>query len=630
MPAPLPASAQASWTVRRPLPPIDGESLDGFMARVAAHNMVDNALAISSLGGVAYGHRPDLSTHGWEGLPAVAECLQVEIADLQHRSYPLTDPARDLRLFFGTPLERRHLELRTRRFSPTGLRLSSHHRALWQLRLFPFCIESWEYLLDRCLRCHAVQRWYRTNGIDRCDYCVEDLRRAASTLVPIEEREAAGAAVGIIHPDPERRAAIMRSLPRDIQGLGNGGAFSLLVRLVSLVDHSIPLTPPGAKRAWRPAAPERMTTALAGAWTLLAGWPDAVLSLMNDRIQTSKSSLTDGNHGMSVKFLKRAAECPNDRTADAIEAIRVRVDLDGPRRDDIQARTMDLRNVTKSLWRHPSQLAEIRRRGGLRAVFAIANGCPVARYDRNEIEQITRAVRERLSFERAGSLLGISYHGIEQLAALGMLPVIEHPYFYLCYGGHQSSLKALQAFEELIGRKAVRAVDEPISLRRAANAIGGRLKPWGPIFEALAIGTIPYALDERPGLPSQRILVPQAATEALRNFGFEKARYPEIDFAASMTRRDAGEALNLYPREYTLLLKDYRSSGGQPERVVPITEVEKLAANFIGTSEVAVRLGCDARSAYHHLRGMGIGSDIPFLWDRSAVEKRLFPRPSAP
>lgn len=70
--------------------------------------------------------------------------------------------------------------------------------------------------------------WYRTNGIDRCDYCVEDLRRAASTLVPMEEREGTGAGVAIVHPDPERRAATMRSLPRAIQGLGNGGAFSLL------------------------------------------------------------------------------------------------------------------------------------------------------------------------------------------------------------------------------------------------------------------------------------------------------------------------------------------------------------------------------------------------------------------
>lgn len=276
--------------------------------------------------------------------------------------------------------------------------------------------------------------------------------------------------------------------------------------------------------------PERMTTALAGAWTLLAGWPDAVLSLMNERIRTSKSSLTDGNHGMSVKFLKRAAECPNDRAADAIEAIRVRVDLDGPRQDDIQARTLDLRNVTKSLWRHPSQLADIRRRGGLRAVFALANGCPVDRYDRDEIEQITRAVRERLSFERAGSLLGISYHGIEQPAALGMLPFIEHPYFYLCYGGHQSSLTALQTFEELIGRKAVRAVEDPISLRRAVNAIGGRLMPWRPIFEALAIGTIPYALDERPSLASQRILVPKAAVEVL---GTSASRRPAIPKSTS-------------------------------------------------------------------------------------------------
>lgn len=180
--APLRDTTRASWTIRRPLPPIEGESLDGFIGRVAAHNLLDNAHTITSEGGVGYGHRPDLSTRGWDGLPAVAECLQVDVSHLQARSYPLANSARDLRLFFGTPIERRHLETRTRRFSPGSLSLSAHHRALWQLRIFPFCIETWEYLIDRCPRCNALQRWYRTQR----HRAVRLLRRrpAASTHKP--------------------------------------------------------------------------------------------------------------------------------------------------------------------------------------------------------------------------------------------------------------------------------------------------------------------------------------------------------------------------------------------------------------------------------------------------------------
>src|SRR3954465_10192456 len=169
--SPIPS---ATWQVRRPLEPLPDESLDGFVARVAAYNDLDNALAISSQGGVRYGHRPHLATQGWDGLPAVAQCLKVDVVELYRRSYPLAAGSKELREFFGTALDRRHLDTCTRRFSPAALRLSPHHRALWQIRLFPFCTETWEYLVERCPRCQAVQRWYRTNGIERCDLCVED------------------------------------------------------------------------------------------------------------------------------------------------------------------------------------------------------------------------------------------------------------------------------------------------------------------------------------------------------------------------------------------------------------------------------------------------------------------------
>lgn len=621
--APRRAPTHATWTIRRPLVPIEGESLDGFIARVAAHNMLENALAITSLGGVIYGHRPDLSLNGWDSLHAVAKCLKVGPRDLQGRSYPPTEDERDFRLFFGTPVERRHLEIRTRRFSPSALRLSAHHRALWQLRLLPFCSETWEYLLDRCPRCYSVQRWYRTNGIERCDFCVEDLRRAPAELVPVEQREGCRGAVELLHPHPDRKKAALASLPPLVRELGNDGAIALLVRLFSLVDHTFPLRGAAASISWG-APPRQITAALHQAWTLLAGWPGDAITFMNKRIQGARGAYTDGNHGRSVGFLKRAAECPHREAGAAIASLRERLDLDGPSGPVIRSRTIDIPSLTRILGRSASRLADIRQKGGLPPVFCLVNGGAAARYDGAEIAVIRQGYEQRLSFERAGSLLGISYHGIEQLSLMGFLPAIPHPYFAICYGGPQTTLKAFQNLCRSIENRAARGVPDPVPLRRASMAIGGRLKPWGPIFEALRVGSIPYALAPEPQPLSQRILIPNEATSLLSTLRFEKSDFPEFEFVDSMTGRDAGEALNLQHKEYTPLVKTYVTPGRNGERIIPVSDVEVFAADLIGSTEVALRLGLSSGSAFHRLRRLGVAAETSFLWPRQSVERLLF------
>ncbi|MGZ8284049.1 MAG: TniQ family protein [Allosphingosinicella sp.] len=611
--------------MRRPLEPFPDESLDGFVARVAAHNHLENALAISAQGGVLYGHRPHLTTQSWEGLPTVAKCLKVDVAELHRRSYPLAAGSKELREFFGTAIDRRHLDTRIRRFSPAALQLSPHHRAQWQIRLFPFCTETWEYLVDRCPRCHAVQRWYRTNGIERCDFCVQDLRRAPTSLVPPEHRETARAAVELVHPDHRRRMAALAGLPPEVREIGSDGAISLLVRLLNLVDRRIPYRTPGATAAW-PVTPAELTAALAEAWPLLSGWPDAAVAFMSKRIESSRGAYSDGNHNRSVAFFKKASACPNTKAAAAIASLQERLDLNGPLGAAIRERTIDTVSLTKVLGRRASALADIRQKGGLPAVFCLVNGGSAARYERSEIAIIRKAFQQRLSFERAGSLLGISYHGVEQLALMGFLPPIDHPYFAICYGGPQTTLGAFQKLQHPIEAAASPSVQDPVPLRRASMIIGGRLKPWGPIFKSLLEGKVPYALAPEQGQLTRRIMIPARSKPFLEGLSFDKGRFPEFEFADSMTRHDAGETLNLQHKEFTPLLKSYGTPERNGERVIPVGDIERFAAQLIGTAEVALRLNLDPRSAFYLLERLGIGTVAPFLRERAAVERALFDR----
>lgn len=82
----------------------------------------------------------------------------------------------------------------------------------------------------------------------------------------------------------------------------------------------------------------------------------------------------------------------------------------------------------------------------------------------------------------------------------------------------------------------------------------------------------------------------------LATLSFDKSRFPDFDFVDSMTRHDAGEALNLQHKEYTLLLKIYATPERNGARIIPVTDVENFATRIIGTAEVSLRLGLSTAS----------------------------------
>lgn len=315
----------------------------------------------------------------------------------------------------------------------------------------------------------------------------------------------------------------------------------------------------GKRLAWS-APPAKITSAIAKAWPLLEGWPDAVLTLMTASIEAAPSRYSDGAHGMVVRFLSCASPFGDPDIDDTIARLRDKIDLDGPEGAAIRASTIDLKTLSRLLGHGTQQLAQIRRRGGLPTIFTLEGGRAVARYDAAEVAQIRRLFELRLSLERAAWLLGISYHGIEQLAAIKLLPTITHPYFPLRYGGPQTTLPGLQMLQKAIEVGGTGSVTHPIRLRSAVAVIGGRLKPWGPILQTLLSGAIHYRLDKAAGPLSQRLEIDRTSLPALANAHFNRQDYPSLSFADSMTRHDAGEALNLQPKEYTPLLKCYESA----------------------------------------------------------------------
>lgn len=615
------AHARAPWRVEAPLAPIEGESLDGLIARVAAANWIENALTITSLAGVVYGHKPTLSTSGWDGLPILADCLQVDLDELQHRSYP-TD-AEGRRTFYGAPIERNDLDLSVRRFAPAALSISPHHRALWQLRAFPFCAETWQYLVERCPRCGAIQRWHHTNGVARCDRCVEDLSAAQADEVPFALRSTLTKALGLVHYDPSRKQQSVAALPPELQHLPAADVYELLVRVALVVEPRLTPARFGTSARWNQPGPV-VADAIASAWNVLLGWPSSLENLMADRLRAAPKRHGDGNNGSTMRFLRLAAnDGMSGEVRETIEKFRRAVDLDGPNSALLHERTFSSAEAAARLSRSTRGVGYLRRLGALNTIFVVHAHRAAPRYDAAEINTLANVIAARVPPEHVAWRLGVSYHGVEQLIAMQLLETTGDRFCLHRYGSVQTTR---QKFDEFVSRfhQASRSAlaSDPVTLRVAVSSIGGRLKPWGPIFESLLQGSLPFILNAaRPALTEQ-ILVDHSSYRFLRSLRFNPSDYPHARFSSTMSRKDAGEVLNLTPRVYTEVLQAIAPADCE-DKSVSVSEVERISRVHISTREMALRLGTTSKAAIARAQCESVPLLGPAGWCRTTCETRL-------
>ncbi|WP_338503100.1 hypothetical protein V6R86_06765 [Sphingomonas kaistensis] len=613
--------ARAPWQVEAPQAPIAGESLDGYIARVAAANWIENALTITSLAGVIYGHKPTLSTSNWDGLPIIADCLRVDVEELQSRSYPTDSNGR--RVFFGVPVPRNDIDIAVRRYAPAALSISPHHRALWQLRAFPFCCETWQYLVDRCARCERIQRWHHTNGIARCDRCVDDLFASAAAAVPSELRTNLSAAVGLVHTDVARRQRSLAVLPAVLQHLGVADVYELLVRVAIVIEPRLTPARYGTNASWsQPSCV--VAEAMAAAWGMLLDWPHSLQGLIAKRLSSASTRHQDGNEGSTMRFLRLSThEALTDALRQTIDQFRSAIDLDGPNSSQLGKQTLSTQEAAARLGYSTKGVAELRRQGALTTVFALHECRAAPRYDAAEIDTLAEIIANRVALEGAAWKLGISYHGVEQLIAMQMLLTQGDRFCVPRYGSPQIAGPVLDGLTGSI-KASSRSVlaSEGVSLRTAVGSVGGRAKPWGPIFKSLLDGSLPFKLDHRAGALAEQILVDHTCFRFLRSLFFDASSFEGAKFSSMLSRRDAGEVLNLSPKSSTPLFQRMAASENI-SKAVSFAEVVRLSEVHISSREIALRLGIAPKTAFARANEMMIPLLGPAGWCRETAESQL-------
>jgi len=556
-----------------------GESLDGYLLARAAEEGLPTTMVITSLGAAKYGHIREL-TLGADGLDAVANCLRVELGELQSRTYPLVAGS-GRRLFFGAAIARELIDTRFRYFSPRALEASAFHRAIWAINGLPFCDEHWDTLTNRCWICDAVQGWHHAHGLDLCDKCVMPLTEVTTPSVPEHLRDRLSFVAGLLHHDHQRRASSLSRLPGPLAHLDAGTAYELLVAVAGVVDPEI--RSKGIRRILnRAAEPLRVCEAMARGWDLLVGWPAAFEDFIAERLGKRHGRAGDGNGNASLSFLK----LPKTQRVPA--AMSKVISEMHDRLSKKPAFALDYGQAQSACGMMRNEVAELRRKGVLKTVFHIDNNAVIPLIDQKSVEAFRASQVEDPVLDRAASQLGITYHAVEQLCCLGLLSTVSTVARGSKRRTERIDGRSLAALNEKLMALAVPKGDGWISLASAYNGVPGFL-PWGPAFEALINGNRHFSLINGKQPLVARILIQRADQAWFRALKFDRNRYANFDFATMMSKKDAATILGIHSRHSSEALNKWPSERGNL-RTVPVADVEEMSRRFMSVAEAALCL----------------------------------------
>lgn len=627
---PKPLSREQWRRLRKAVTPHEGKSLRGLIYRSCNENGLPNTWALLKWAGLSHRNRVIVAEDANIAVAELAHAIRVSDKDVINGRYQ--DLGRMHRSFFGLDVHASAIETRTRRFSPAafradeikaaqGLRDSeaandngAFHRASWELRDIPFCLEHWDMLEDTCW-CEAhgvVQGWTRTETrIDECDRCGEPLSEFNSFFIPKDMRPALSILRALVDPSATIRRDAAIGLPEILRNADRSTMFGLIVRMARAIS------PDAADHPKED--PRKRLNGLWQACDRITRWPYGIESFPWAANHSANSVLSISNAWAGLLGADTTTwRAHRSSQSKSVQTVGI-----------FPATYLAKSNREVVLWAyHSNLLTQHNRMHGSRMLPA---------FDPEEITKFGQVWRDRIDTQTLAHEFDMPHYGVEQLVAIGLLradapampgtgcyfspesvksflEVIEAAAVDLKDLGHSAGISVPKASDAEGGKAPTRGAS--IVLADAMGRITGRPKPIGPVIKLLLDKTIPFAIQHGDHL-SGSIVIPFEHLDTVTSLNFCRSNFSGFDFANRMTRRDALDMLNIRGRRSALL--DGLETNGVNPKTYSVEDVEKLAKNFVTLSEIAMRLNMTVQVAYSHLHKLDKFEVTPGGWDRKVI-----------
>ena len=433
--------------------PFEDESLISLIGRAAVVNEMTSLGKLLQFADVAAKNPAFTAFTQRSASGNIASLLGLDKSAIERRMHPrieeLDSPIVD---WFGTPLERRFIEVKGRRYSPSGLLDGAYGRSLWMIKPLHYCPLSLDLLCHCCPSCKKTLGWVRTHGLARCESCRATLDTDSVKLDPALAAEAVQIG-NLLHRTSAVRDAELIQLPQPFDSWKAGEVFAAVVDLGviaanPLSAHNHPLGKQTASGDFTALGPNGIFLG----WRMVQGWPAPLVSVVETILSANfgKGGENFASLGPLARHLNPAARPTKLRnllraTIPLVDSRLSNFNRAGVRLEkrSALADAMTTSEAIKLLGVSWSTMRRLKHRGKRVAAYAQPKSS-VRLFDRELIQNMIKLRATALEYGQAAECLGVPVHVIPYLRDRGLLSPVKG-----------NDVLVLAGTEELISRDSI-------------------------------------------------------------------------------------------------------------------------------------------------------------------------------
>jgi hypothetical protein len=409
--------------------PFEGESFISLISRAAQANGFERTGQIFDLAGAATLTPHYAAFSQVEDAEKIARLLSLRVDQVKSRMHPAVRRTGmpDTIDWYGTPLARKYVTARLRRFGAIAQSAGDFHAASAMIKPIKFCSVSAEIYKTHCRHGHRLG-WAIAKRQSVCDVCGETL-----FLLDHESAEKLEAgifndclkAARLVSPDIVVRNLAMAELPQPFCAWEAGDAFTAVIELGVTADE---LTAKAGKDLSSQLGPGRFSeyapAHLARGYRVVSDWPRSIDEFLEKEVTDACRTSFVKSNPLGKFFARYAPKIPlrdllRERARDG------GFNFDGRRRSPI-IRRVPAGNTSKMAKRFGICERTLRRLHGAGACIISTNRRthrPV-RYDSEMLAISLEQLRGGIRDDQCSRLLGVPDFCVPAMADIGLLNVV--------------------------------------------------------------------------------------------------------------------------------------------------------------------------------------------------------------
>ncbi len=609
----------------------DDESIPGAIAKGVREHVLERTNLVLEAAEVPLKHLGWSQLCDHEELARLAFVARCEPAFLIARAGErvLNDQAKisvDAR--FGTlVIPRAYLELNRRRIAPVTLRKHNYHRLGWMNLLLPYCTESLERLVSSCSHCRATLKWHYAWGIESCDICQRVVDPAQEPLLAEELAPNYRLFSQIVSLRVSAATAALDRLPATLRTVQRGTLVRLALQLGGIVQKEMVETTSRQAVARLPGPV--LASIVASGTGMLSTWPDGFRTWVSNQARELEADPS----ALQVLRTKLKRLTSQDREkADLVSLVRDALPDLG--RHHVHSFPTDKRyyiyqQVRDRLGTSPEQTEVLRSVAEDKFRSSNKRTNHQGRFDAEFIDLLEPHFRNTMSFSSCAWQFQLPIYAIDQLCAPDLLEWEDHP--IVLATRPRRHVREASVAELCRKLKASAELDLPpqraVSLATASKRIGGRLKPWSCMIDALRMRQLPFWLAGPEPTSKSIVILP----EDLKRFDQVEAQLPTVglEHAETLSQLDAGQILNITPALVAKRSGDFKLSFKREglALVASREDVLAIAGEIAWSAEIALHLSISIMKVHGALKARNAVRFRTGWCRRDLIERGILPQP---